>query len=84
MYIYMCLYIIIIIFFTHNSAEWGTDIPKCVRKFYSLLLLTVIQICTHYILLSNTDWRRQKLLSTLYIIITRYYHTLGALCIFFY
>ncbi len=32
---------------THNSAEWGTDITKRVRKFYSLLLPTVIQICTH-------------------------------------
>ncbi len=32
---------------THNSAEWGTDIPKRVRKFYCLLLPTVIQICIH-------------------------------------
>ncbi len=34
---------------THNSAEWGTHILKHVRKFYSLLLPTVIQICTHNI-----------------------------------
>ncbi len=33
----------------HNSAEWGTDSPKCVRKFYCLLLPTVIQICNHKI-----------------------------------
>ncbi len=31
---------------THNSAEWGTDIPKCFRKFYTYCY-QVIQICTH-------------------------------------